>query len=189
MSSESTFGQRLHTMLLMARIPASVLMAAAILLLAKPTLTTLMLGLAVVALGESLRLWASGHIHKSAEVTTTGPYAMCRHPLYLGHYLVATGFCVSGGSLLAFMIVSIAFFIIYMPTWKHEEQNLITLFGDTYRDFMAVTPAILPRLNGHVFGGAFSWDLVKQHREWKHAAMLLAGMMIMLLIGYLRHSL
>ncbi|MDQ6996534.1 MAG: methyltransferase [Mariprofundus sp.] len=189
MSSELTFGQRLHKILLLARIPASILMGAAILLLARPTLTSWIFGLAVVAVGEALRLWASGHIHKSAEVTVTGPYAMCRHPLYLGHFLVATGFCVTGDSITAFIIVSLAFFIIYMPTWKNEEQNLIQLFGDTYREFMAVTPAMLPRWNGKVFNGSFSWALVKQHREWKHAATLLAGMLIMLMIGLWRGSL
>jgi len=189
MSSEQTFGQRLHKTLLLARIPASILMGAAILLLARPTLTSWILGFAVVAMGEGLRLWASGHIHKSAEVTTTGPYAMCRHPLYLGHYLVATGFCVTGASLPAFIIVSLSFFVIYLPTWKNEEQNLVNLFGDTYREFMAVTPAMLPRWNSKVFGGSFSWALVKQHREWKHATMLLAGMVLMVVVGLLRGSL
>jgi len=189
MSSKPTLGQRLHRILLHARIPASVLMGAAIILLAKPTIHSLMLGTLVVGLGESLRIWASGHIHKSAEVTTTGPYAMCRHPLYLGHFLVATGFCIAGDSLPAFIIVGIAFFIIYMPTWKNEENNLIDLFGDTYRDFMAVTPALFPRFTGNMSGGAFSWDLVKQHREWNHLSALLAGMAIMLGIGLLDDSL
>jgi len=189
MSSEQTFGQRLHKTLLLARIPASILMGAAILLLAKPTTSSWILGFVVVAIGESLRIWASGHIHKSAEVTTTGPYAMCRHPLYLGHYLVATGFCITGDSMMAFIIVSISFFIIYMPTWKNEEKNLIQLFGDTYNEFMAATPALLPRWSGKVFSGSFSWALVKQHREWKHAAALLGGMVIMVIIGWWRGSL
>jgi len=178
-----------HRMLLHARIPASVLMGAAIVLLAKPTLISWMSGFVIVAIGEGLRLWASGHIHKSAEVTTTGPYAMCRHPLYLGHFMVATGFCITGNSLLAFIIVSISFFIIYIPTWKNEEQNLIDLFGDTYRDFMATTPALLPRWNDQVFSGSFSWTLVKQHREWNHLSALLGGMIIMAAISLLHDNL
>jgi len=189
MSSEQTFGQRMHHALLLARIPASVLMGAAILLLARPTSTSLMLGLIVVVMGESLRLWASGHIHKSAEVTITGPYAMCRHPLYLGHFLVATGFCISSDSMVAFIIVTVAFFIIYLPTWKNEEKNLINLFGDTYRDFMGTTPALLPCLNGRIFSGSFSWVLVKQHREWKHATALLGGMAAMVILGWWHSSL
>jgi len=176
-------------MLLHARIPASILMGAAILLLAKPTLISWISGFVIVAMGEGLRLWASGHIHKSAEVTVTGPYAMCRHPLYLGHFLVAKGFGVTANSLLAFIIVSISFFIIYIPTWKNEEQNLIALFGDTYRDFMATTPALLPRWNNRVFSGSFSWTLVKQHREWNHLSALLGGMIIMAAISLLHDNL
>ncbi len=186
MNSEKSFA---HRMLLHARIPASILMGAAILLLAKPTLISWISGFVIVAMGEGLRLWASGHIHKSAEVTVTGPYAMCRHPLYLGHFLVATGFCITANSLLAFIIVSISFFIIYIPTWKNEEQNLIGLFGDTYRDFMATTPALLPRWNNRVFSGSFSWALVKQHREWNHLSALLGGMILMAAISLLHDNL
>jgi len=186
MNSEKSLA---HRMLLHARIPASILMGAAIVFLAKPTLISWMSGFVIVAMGEGLRLWASGHIHKSAEVTTTGPYAMCRHPLYLGHFLVATGFCITANSLLAFIIVSISFFIIYIPTWKNEEQNLIDLFGDTYRDFMATTPALLPRWNSRVFSGSFSWALVKQHREWNHLSALLGGMIIMAAISLLDDNL
>ncbi|MDX8407550.1 MAG: isoprenylcysteine carboxylmethyltransferase family protein, partial [Mariprofundaceae bacterium] len=80
MTSEPTFHQRLHKLLLLARIPASALMALAILLFARPTTLSLLTGLLLIISGESLRIWASGHIHKMAEVTQTGPYAMCRHP-------------------------------------------------------------------------------------------------------------
>ncbi len=184
MSSEQTFAQKMHKLLLRARIPASILMGLAIVVFAHPTLSSWLTGLGIIILGEALRIWASGHIHKSAQVTSTGPYAMVRHPLYLGHFLIATGFCITGDSLAAFIIVTVSFFIIYMPTWKNEEKNLIALFGDTYSDFMAKTPALLPRWNRGVFSGSFSWQLVSQHREWKHAAGLLAGMIGMAGLAY-----
>lgn len=185
MSSEQTSAQKMHKLLLRARIPASILMGLAILVFAKPTQSSWLIGLAVVVVGESLRIWASGHIHKSAEVTTTGPYAMIRHPLYLGHFLVAMGFCVVSDSMLAFIVVTIAFFIIYMPTWKNEEKNLIDLFGNTYVDFMENTPALFPtRWSSDMFSGSFSWALVTQHREWKHAAGLTAGLVGMIALGW-----
>lgn len=187
MSSDSSLA-RFHKALLLARIPASILMGVAILLLARPTASSWLWGALVVALGEALRIWASGHIHKSAEVTCTGPYAMVRHPLYLGHFLIACGFCLAGHNLIAFIIVAIAFFIIYMPTWKNEEKNLINLFGDTYRDFMATTPALLPKFNGRIFSGSFSWELVKQHREWNHVAGLAAGLAGMIGLGLFHGS-
>jgi len=187
MNSELTSSQRLHKALLRARIPASILMGAAILLLAHPTRESWMLGLVVITLGEALRIWASGYIHKSAEVTSSGPYAMCRHPLYLGHFIIATGFCITANSLLAFIVISISFFIIYMPTWKNEERNLIALFGDTYRDFMASRFAILPHWSADIFSGEFSWEMVKKHREWNHVLGLAAGAVGMIALGIL-HS-
>jgi len=176
MSSEQTLAQKIHKLFLRARIPASIFMALAIIMFAQPTPTSWLTGLGIIIIGEALRIWASGHIHKSAQVTCTGPYAMVRHPLYLGHFLIASGFCVTADSLIAFIIVSIAFFIIYIPTWKNEEKYLTELFGDTYTDFMANTPALLPRWNRGVCGGSFSWKLVRQHREWNHVAGLIAGM-------------
>lgn len=185
MSSEKqTSAQKLHKTFLRARIPASILMALAIIIFAKPTQSSWLIGLVVIVLGEALRIWASGHIHKMAEVTQTGPYAMCRHPLYLGHLIIASGFCIVADSMLAFIIVTISFFIVYMPTWKNEENYLTEQFGETYSDFMKVTPALLPRWSSRVFSGSFSWALVGQHREWNHVAGLLAGVVGMVILGW-----
>jgi len=45
----------------------------------------------VAACGELLRLWAAGHLEKSREVTTSGPYRFTRHPLYMGSTLIGIG--------------------------------------------------------------------------------------------------
>ncbi|NWF39422.1 isoprenylcysteine carboxylmethyltransferase family protein [Mariprofundus sp. NF] len=189
MTSETTSAQRLHKLFLRARIPASILMALAIIIFAHPSRESFMAGLVVIVIGELVRIWASGHIHKSAKVTTTGPYALVRHPLYLGHLLVATGFCIVSDSILAFIIVTISFFIVYMPTWKNEEKNLINLFGDTYVHFMEKRPALIPlRWSSDVSKGSFSWALVKQHREWNHVAALAGGALMMILLAWYHGS-
>jgi len=186
MTSEQSFGRRMHKWLLLARIPASILMALAILLFARPTPISLLTGLLIVSLGESLRIWASGHIHKMAEVTQTGPYAMCRHPLYLGHFIIALGFCAVASSWIAFAVVIPAFFIMYAPTWKNEERYLTDQFGDVYQDYMKTTPALLPRFNRACLSGSFDWQLVRKHREWNHIGLLAAGLLILTGIGYLQ---
>jgi len=184
MKSDPTLNQRLHQWMLRARIPASVLMAVAIVVLSRPRYESWLIGIAVIVTGELLRIWASGHIHKMAEVTTSGPYALCRHPLYLGHFLIATGFCIAGDSIMAFVVVSLSFLLIYMPTWKNEEKNLIEKFGDTYSEFMQATPALLPRWSSQALSGNFSWEMVKKHREWNHVAGLLAAALGMIALGY-----
>jgi len=184
MTSELTLGQRLHKLLLLARIPASILMALAILVFARPTIISLLVGLLIVALGEALRIWASGHIHKMAEVTQTGPYAMCRHPLYLGHFIIALGFCAASASWIAFAVVVPAFFVMYAPTWKNEERYLTGQFGEVYQDYMKATPALIPHFNRACLSGSFNWQLVTKHREWNHIALLLAGLLILTGIGF-----
>jgi protein-S-isoprenylcysteine O-methyltransferase Ste14 len=180
----SSFNQQMHQWLLRARIPASVLMAVAIVVLSQPRYESWLIGSVVIILGELLRIWASGHIHKMAEVTRTGPYALCRHPLYLGHFLIATGFCIIGDSITAFIIVTLFFLLIYMPTWKNEEKNLIEKFGNTYSEFMQITPALLPRWNSLALSGNFSWEMVKKHREWNHATGLFVAVLGMVALGY-----
>ncbi len=184
MTPEQSLGKRMHKWLLLARIPASILMALAIVVFAKPTPVSLLAGLCIVTLGESLRIWASGHIHKMAEVTQTGPYAMCRHPLYLGHFIIALGFCAASASLIAFLVVVPAFFIMYAPTWKNEERYLTTQFGEVYSDYMQTTPALLPRFNRACLSGSFDWQLVRKHREWNHITLLITGLIILAAIGF-----
>lgn len=45
---------------------------------------------AVVLLGVGIRSWAAGTIRKNSELATSGAYSLCRHPLYLGSFLMST---------------------------------------------------------------------------------------------------
>ncbi|MDZ7630439.1 MAG: methyltransferase [Gemmatimonadaceae bacterium] len=42
-----------------------------------------------------MRAWSTGHIVKNQVLTTTGPYAHTRNPLYLGSFLMALGFALA----------------------------------------------------------------------------------------------
>ena len=67
---------------------------------ASPTGTSIALGLVPIAIGEGIRLWATGHLHKNDALTVTGVYAYVRHPLYLGTLLIAAGFLAMAHSAL-----------------------------------------------------------------------------------------
>jgi len=56
--------------------------------LAEPSKATIAAGTAVAIAGEGIRIWAAGHLHKSREVTSSGPYRWLAHPLYVGSSMI-----------------------------------------------------------------------------------------------------
>ena len=59
---------------------------------------------AAALLGEALRTWSSGTLVKNEVLTTEGPYALCRNPLYVGNFLIGFGGALFGhGTLTATM--------------------------------------------------------------------------------------
>ncbi len=124
--------------------------AVALFVWADPTPSSLAAGAGLVLAGESLRLWATGHLNKNEALTVTGPYAFLRHPLYLGTLLIVTGFAVmasSAWSLVLFAAFFLFFFGYYMPyKGRIEGARLERLYGDHFRRYAAAVPTLLPRL-------------------------------------------
>jgi len=127
--------------------------AGAALWLSQPTLASIAAGALPIALGEGLRLWATGHLHKNDSLTTTGPYAYLRHPLYLGTLLIGVGFLVMAWSPVALSVAAVfalAYFGYYMPYKDRiESARLESLYGDAYRRYAAAVPRLIPRLHAY----------------------------------------
>ena len=77
------------------RVPLGFVTTVAALVLARPTWTTWRAGLLVAVVGEAIRVWAAGHLEKSREVTTSGPYRWTGHPLYVGSSILALGVVIA----------------------------------------------------------------------------------------------
>ena len=94
--------------------------------------------------GLLLRLWANGYAIKMDKLTTSGPYAFVRHPLYLGTMLIGIGFII----MLKIYYMGALFFIVtlfvYYRTIKREESMLETKFKNTYLGYKEKVRAILP---------------------------------------------
>src|SRR5947209_1419461 len=88
------------------RVPLGYLLAVAALWLSAPTRRSLAVGAVVSALGEALRIWAAGHLEKGREVTSSGPYAITRHPLYAGSCIMGVGFAIAAHSAAAALLVA-----------------------------------------------------------------------------------
>ena len=128
-------------------------LAIAAVLLSRPSPASLAVGAIPIALGEALRLWATGHLHKNDALTVGGPYAYLRHPLYFGTLLIGAGFLVMAWSALAFGIAALfvlVYFGYYMPYKDRiESARLEALYGDAYRRYAVAVPRLVPRLHAY----------------------------------------
>jgi hypothetical protein len=142
------------------------------------------LGVVFIALGESLRLYSAGMIHKDKELSRTGPYAMCRNPLYLGTILIQLGFGLLSGSWLLALITLAWFVFIYTWFILLEEKWLAGLFGAEYADYLRTTPRLLPTFRSLAAmrkGVQHSWKQAKVNHELKSAAISVIGTLLFLI--------
>lgn len=152
------------------RIPLGFLFGIAYIILARPTIGSLALGGGVALIGVLVRAWASGHIVKNDRLATSGPYAHTRNPLYLGSFLIATGFAVAAHWSLLVAVVAF-FLLIYYPTMRREVANIESRFPDTYARYAKHVPLFFPRAapwKGDANStNRFDTALYMGHGEWK----------------------
>jgi hypothetical protein len=102
---------------------------------AQPTLRSLALGAAIAALGEALRIWAAGHLHKSREVTASGPYRWFSHPLYVGSSVLGVGLAVASANAVTTSLIAIYLAVTIAAAVRTEEAFLRRKFGDAYKRY------------------------------------------------------
>jgi protein-S-isoprenylcysteine O-methyltransferase Ste14 len=114
------------------RVGLGFLLAGVVLWLSRPEWSTWVAGAIIATAGELLRLWAAGHLEKSREVTSSGPYRLTRHPLYLGSTLIGTGVAVASASLVVAAIIGVYLGLTLSAARRSEEAHLREKFGDAY---------------------------------------------------------
>jgi protein-S-isoprenylcysteine O-methyltransferase Ste14 len=163
------------------RVPMGFAFAIFYLWRAKPTWRFLLLGALLAAIGIVLRTLASGQVKKNQELTTTGPYAYVRNPLYLGSIIIAIGFVVAARDLWVAIAVLAMFALVYVPVIRGEEAFLRKQFP-AYDGYARRVPSLLPRtLLFRPMMDGFSRKLYWQHREYN--ALLGAAAMLAALVA------
>ncbi|MFL6427286.1 MAG: methyltransferase family protein [Acidobacteriaceae bacterium] len=175
------------------RVPMGFVFALFFLLTAHPSAHSLLWSLLGTVPGLALRVYASGYVTKNTELTTTGPYAYTRNPLYLGSMLIAFGFAVAAHSWWIALALAVLFALIYLPTIRSEEEFLRGQFSD-YDDYVRRVPRLLPRLmqastmnSDGARGGGFSGALYRKHREYNAALGSLTIYAVLLLKLFVWH--
>jgi protein-S-isoprenylcysteine O-methyltransferase Ste14 len=162
------------------RVPVGFVAAALYVWLARPTWSSIVYGSAVILPALLLRTAASGHVKKNQEVTTSGPYAYTRNPLYVGSIILVIGFGIASWNLWLAVGLVVIFIALYLPVIRDEENFLRAQFPE-YDRYAQRVPRILPRISADETPGKFSSELYRKHREY-NAALGSVGMMILLIL-------
>lgn len=125
------------------------------------------LGLALVVLGVGVRSWAAGILRKGIDLTTVGPYSLCRNPLYLGSFLVMIGFCMNIGYAHDYLVVCGPILAIYVFTVLNEERRLDAKYSQRWREYASRTPRFLPWKIHNYAGGEWSLAQWLKSREYR----------------------
>lgn len=184
--SERTYNRALGRL----RLLALYALVALLLFFARPTLLSIAAGLGFVIAGEAIRFWASGHLFKTQELITSGPYRYTRNPLYLGRLLIFTGLALMvnlpyGGTWIALVLGWALFFGYYLRRKeKVEPARLREVHGEPYERYFRSVPALFPTLRPYTAASQGSWSAsrMKMNREY----MMVAGLLLITLFLFWR---
>jgi protein-S-isoprenylcysteine O-methyltransferase Ste14 len=155
------------------RVPLGYVLGVIAFWFTEPTARSLAIGGAIGAIGEAVRIWAAGHLEKGREVTNTGPYALTRHPLYLGSSIMGAGLAVAANSLLVAAVVLAYLAITITAAIRSEEAHLTEKFGGNYPAYReGAAPAGTRR---------FSFERAARNREYRALTGLIAVFVLLAL--------
>ena len=155
----------------------------------QPTPGVFLLGLGPVFLGEALRFWAAGHLLKSRELVTSGPYAYTQNPLYLGRIFLYSGFCIMARLPhflnLAALVAGIAVFAFYYIPRKIrvEGARLAELHGKAWRAYFEEMPILFPRMAPYSGMRPAPWRAERMMRNREYLMVIGVGGVCLIFAG------
>lgn len=163
------------------RLTATFAFVVAIVIFAKPQPVEVAIGFVIAATGEAVRFWAAGHLLKTKELITSGPYRYTRNPLYFGRLLILTGLCVMCRlpyyANWIFLAAGYAvFFFYYMPRKERvEPARLRAVHGEAYDRYFRAVPALLPTFRPYASGSNLGWSsdrMIRNREVWMVAGIV-----------------
>lgn len=103
-------------------------------------------GVGLAGVATAGRLWCALFIsgRKTRELVTSGPYALCRNPLYLFNLIGMTGIALASGSLAIVGLIWLGYAIVYRGVIIHEERDLRHFHGAAFDAYAARVPRLIP---------------------------------------------
>ena len=163
-------------------MPLGFACGALVLWLAAPTPATLLIGAAVAAVGEAIRIWAAGHLNKAREVTASGPYRWFAHPLYVGSSVMGAGLALACASVRPPpALIAIYLGVTLTAAVKSEEAFLRRTFGDRYDRYRRGDPASDDRAAASDERRRFSLAQAMANREYRAVVGLALAVLLLAL--------
>ena len=146
-------------------------------------------GWLIFVAGAGLRTWAMMYIggRKAKLVLDRGPYALMRHPLYVGSLLIAVSMALFVGSvtmLATSILTALAYHLLVIP---REEDRLVEKLGPDYQTYSGLTNRYLANLSGGGgHGQVLEVDMAYMGRELTRAFWWMLVPVFAALITWLR---
>ena len=173
------------------RVRIGYFLAVVVLYFSRPEPCSILIGACVGLLGLAIRAYAAGYLHKQAVLTTTGPYARTRNPLYFGSSVPALGAAIAMHSWLSATLLLIYFALVYTLVMRREEIELRGHHGPAFDAYAKSVPLFFPRLNSPSpstdSAGRFSWSQYQKNHEHQAALGFLLLLFLLVIIWRL-HS-
>jgi len=111
-----------------------------------------LVGWIMLAMGMAVRAWSIAEIggRKRVTVVDTGPYALCRNPLYVGTLLIAVSQLWIVRSLSFLIAILVLIWVYVAGVVPAEERYLTETLGDEYLDYCRRTPRWFPLWSANV---------------------------------------
>ena len=112
-----------------------------------PFALRVLVGLLLVAFGVYMT-WVSHETVFSEEgsrgLVDWGVYGLCRHPMYLGVVSLFIGLSLTTLSI-AGLLIAVALLILYDRFTSYEEERLVEVLGEEYREYQRRVPKWFPK--------------------------------------------
>ena len=168
------------------RVRIGYLLAVVVLFLSRPEPLPILIGACVGLLGLAIRAYAAGYLHKQSVLTTTGPYARTRNPLYFGSSILALGAAIAMNSWLSAALLLVYFALVYTLVMRREEIELRSLHGPAFDAYAKSVPLFFPSLTTPrqpaATPGSFSWSQYRKNHEYQAALGFLFLLLALLVI-------
>lgn len=172
------------------RVRLGYLVAIVVLLLARPTPQSILLGAAFGLFGLAIRAYAAGYLHKQEVLTVSGPYAYTRNPLYFGSSLLTLGAAFAMHSWIAAVLLLFYFALVYSFVMRREANELRGKHGAAFDTYAISVPLFFPRLAAHGPQSSpdarFSWAQYKKNHEYQAALGFLLLLVLLVVIWRMR---